>query len=422
MKNDNTNGGYRVITEKTKGNKIYRTIMLVVLVAFITFFLTSIGMYTYFSNNPGNFINIETFLSKNSDEKTITDKLAEYRKIIDKYYLKDDINDKDLEEGAIRGYIAGLNDKYTEYVSKEEMNEYDDDLAGEFVSIGIYMIQDSEKDRIRILAPMKGGTAIEAGIQAGDLIKSVDGVEYNSDQSTEVSNAIRGEEGTEVTVEVIRDDQTLTYTLKRTKVIINPVEAEVLENNIGYISFTSFDENTYEEFKNKYKELEQKEIKSLIIDIRNNGGGIVDQARDIAGCILDKGSTVLYEIDKNGNEQEVKTSTDPIINVPIVVLVNENTASSSEILVGALKDYEKVKIVGEKTYGKGIIQLLLTLPDGSGIKITSEEYLTPKRNKINEVGITPDEVVELPKEQKNTIIVDKEKDPQLQKAIQMLKQ
>ena len=422
MKKDNTNGGYRVITEKTKGNKIYRTIMLVVLVAFITFFLTSIGMYTYFSNNPGNFINLTTFLSKDSDEKTITDKLAEYRKIIDKYYLKNDINDKDLEEGAIRGYIAGLNDKYTEYVSKEEMNEYDDDLAGEFVGIGIYMMQDKEKGRIRILTPMKGGTAIEAGIQAGDLIKSVNGVEYNSDQSTEVSNAIRGEEGTEVTVEVIRDDQTLTYTLKRTKVIINPVEAEVLENNIGYISFTSFDENTYEEFKNQYKELEQKGIKSLIIDIRNNGGGIVDQARDIAGCILDKGSTVLYEIDKNGNEQEVKTSTDPIINVPIVVLVNENTASSSEILVGALKDYEKVKIVGEKTYGKGIIQLLLTLPDGSGIKITSEEYLTPKRNKINEVGITPDEVVELPKEQKNTIIVDKEKDPQLQKAIQMLKQ
>ena len=422
MKKDNTNGGYRVITEKTKGNKLYRTIMLVVLVAFITFFLTTIGMYTYFANNSDNFMNFATFLSKDSDEKTITDKLAEYRKIIDKYYLKKDINENDLEEGAIRGYIAGLNDKYTEYVSKEEMNDYNDDLAGEFVGIGVYIIQDKENDRIRILAPIKGGPAIEAGIQPGDLLKSVNGVEYNSEQLTEVSNAIRGEEDTEVTVEVIRDDQTLTYTLKRRKVIINPVEAEVLENNIGYISFTSFDENTYEEFKNKYKELEQKGIKSLIIDIRNNGGGIVDQARDIAGCILDKDSTVLYEIDKNGNEQEVKTNTDPIINIPIVVLVNKNTASSSEILVGALKDYEKVRIIGETTYGKGVIQQLLSLPDGSGIKITSEEYLTPKKNKINEVGITPDEVVELPKELKNTISIEKKQDTQLQKAIQMLKQ
>ena len=195
----------------------------------------------------------------------------------------------------------------------------------------------------------------------------------------------------------------------------------MLENNIGYISFTSFDKTTSEDFKHEYESLKNKGAKSLIIDIRNNGGGIVDQAKEIAGFILDKDSTVLYEIDKEGNEKEVKTQSDPIIDIPIVLLINENSASSSEILAGALKDYEKAKLVGENTYGKGVIQQLLSLPDGSGLKITSEEYLTPKKNKINETGIEPDEKIELPEDLKESLVIDKEKDTQLQKAIEMLK-
>ena len=183
----------------------------------------------------------------------------------------------------------------------------------------------------------------------------------------------------------MRGTETLNFELIRENRKVNPVEGKILQNNIGYIKFSSFDENTSEEFKEKYQELEKQGIKSLIIDLRNNGGGIVSEALKIADYILDKDKVILYEVDKNQNEKIEKTKTDPIINMPIVVLTNKNTASSSEILAGALKDYGKAKIVGTKTYGKGVIQQVMTLQDGSGLKITAEEYLTPNRTKINKV-------------------------------------
>ena len=159
----------------------------------------------------------------------------------------------------------------------------------------------------------------------------------------------------------------------------------------------------------------------MIIDLRNNGGGIVDEALEIADYMTDKGSSLLYEVDKNNKEEVKKSEKDPIINLPIVVLTNENTASSSEILAGALKDLGKAKICGTKTYGKGVIQQVLTLPDGSGLKITSEKYLTPNKTEINKIGIEPDEKVELPSTVKNVLLVEEKDDTQLQKAIEMLK-
>ena len=194
-----------------------------------------------------------------------------------------------------------------------------------------------------------------------------------------------------------------------------------MQNNIGYIEFSSFDEGTANEFKAKFEELSKQGIKSLIIDLRNNGGGIVDEALEIADYILAKDDVILYEVDKNNKEKIEKAKNDPIINMPIVVLTNENTASSSEILAGALKDHNKAKIVGKKTYGKGVIQQLLTLPDGSGLKITAEEYLTPNKTKINKIGIEPDEKVELPDTVKNVLTIEEKDDTQLQKAIEILK-
>ena len=238
---------------------------------------------------------------------------------------------------------------------------------------------------------------------------------------TEASNKIKGETGTTVKLQIQRKDETLDIELTRENIKVNPVEGEVLENNIGYIEFSSFDDGTAEEFKAKFEELQGKGIKSLIIDLRNNGGGIVDEALEIANYILDKDSVILYEVDKNNNETVEKTTDEPIINMPIVILTNENTASSSEILAGALKDHKKATIVGEKTYGKGVIQRLLTLPDGSGLKITSEKYLTPNRTEINKVGIEPDEKVELPETVTNILNVEKNEDTQLQKAIEILK-
>lgn len=401
--------------EEPKKFKTYKIIMLVVLVAFVTFLLTSIGMYQYFTNDGFG----KSLVAKSDANEELVNTLDQYRKIIDKYYLGD-IDEEKLKEGAISGYVAGLGDEYTEYISKEDMADYMADTTGNFVGVGIYMVQDTEANRIMVLSPIKGGPAEKAGLQPGDYITAVDGVQYTGEQMTEASNKIKGEEGTNVKLEVLRGNETLNFELTRENIKVNPVEGEVLDNNIGYIAFSSFDDGTAEEFKAKFEELQGKGIKSLIIDLRNNGGGIVDEALEIANYILDKDSVILYEVDKNNNEEAEKTTDNPIINMPIVLLTNENTASSSEILAGALKDHGKATIVGTKTYGKGVIQQLLTLPDGSGLKITSEKYLTPNRTEINKVGIEPDEKVELPDTVKNVLDVDKSQDTQLQKAIEVL--
>ena len=296
-----------------------------------------------------------------------------------------------------------------------------EDTKGNFVGIGIYMVQDTEEDKIMVLSPIKGSPAEKAGIKSGDYIIEVDGEECKAEDMTAISNKIKGEEGTTVKLKIQRDNETLDFEIKRENVTVNPVEGEVLENNIGYIEFSSFDENTAEGFKSKFEELKNQGIQSLIIDLRNNGGGIVDEALEIAGYIADKDSVLLYEVNKDNEEEVKKSENEPIINMPIVILTNENTASSSEILAGALKDLGKAKIVGTKTYGKGVIQQILSLPDGSGIKITSEKYLTPNKTEINKVGITPDEVVELPDTVKNVLNVERKDDTQLQKAIEMLK-
>lgn len=401
--------------EKEKKYRIYKTIMMIAIAIFITFMVTSISLYTYFINNP-------TKITSNAkdDSKNITKKLEQYKKIIEKYYLGE-VDEEKLEEGAIKGYIEGLGDPYTEYISKEDMKDYLDNTMGNFVGIGIYMIKNTQYDKIQVLSTIKGSPAEKAGIQAGDLIISVNGIEYKADDMTIASNNIKGEEGTKVTVEILRGTEKLKYEITREKVKVNQVEGKVLSNNIGYIKFTSFDETTAEDFKKQYQELSKKGIQSLIIDLRNNGGGIVDQALEIADYITTKDSVLLYEVDKNNNETVRKSENDPIINMPIIILTNENTASASEILAGALKDLGKAKTVGTTTYGKGVIQQILKLSDGSGVKITIEEYQTPNRNKINKVGIEPDEKVELPESVDNILNLKESEDTQLQKAIEMLK-
>ena len=400
--------------EENKKSNIYKIIMLVVLTIFITFIVTSLIFYQYFSSN-GNLL-----LVTSNNNSGIEEKLDRYKSIIDEYYLGD-VNEEDLNEGAIKGYIEGLGDPYTEYISKEDMEDYLADAMGNFVGIGIYMINDPTSGKIMVLSPIKGSPAEKAGILPGDLIISIDGTEYSGEESSIAASKIKGEEGTTVKLEILRGTQNMSFEIKRENIIVNPVEGKILENNIGYISFTSFDEKTAEEFKNKFEELQKSNIKSLIIDLRNNGGGLVDQALKIANYIVPKDSVLLCEVDKNNNEKIEKAKEDPIINMPIVVLVNENTASSSEILAGALKDLGKAKIVGTTTYGKGVIQEILTLSDGSGLKITTEKYLTPNKTEINKIGIKPDEEVKLPESVENILEVDEKDDTQLQKAIEILK-
>lgn len=402
--------------EEKKRFKVYKIIMLVVLVAFITFLITSIGMYQYFTNHDfGKYL-----LVSSKEEGDITSEISKYKALIDKYFLGE-VDEEKLKEGAIKGYIEGLDDPYTEYISKEDMQDYMADATGNFVGIGIYMVKDTESNRIMVLSPIKGSPAEKAGILPGDLIISVDDVEYTAEDMSVAANKIKGESGSTVKIEILRGTETKIFELKRENIKVNPVEGKILENKIGYIEFSSFDEGTAKDFKAKFEELQKQGIESLIIDLRNNGGGIVDEALEIADYILEKNDVILYEVDKNNNEETEISKNDPIINMPIILLTNENTASSSEILAGALKDHGKAKIVGTKTYGKGVIQQLLTLPDGSGLKITSEKYLTPNKTEINKIGIEPDEKVELPDTVENVLKVEEKDDTQLQKAIEMLR-
>ncbi|MBQ3415816.1 MAG: S41 family peptidase [Clostridia bacterium] len=407
--------------EEKKGIQTYKVVMLVILSVFLTFLFTSIGINRK-NANGGIQQQATSFLDKyiSNDKSDLDNKIEKCRRVIDKYFLGE-INEEKLIDSAAKGYVAGLDDPYTEYISKEDMKAYTENIMGNFVGIGIYMVKNTEANLVEVLSPIKNSPAEQVGIQPGDLIKSVDGVQYTADDLNTMSSKIKGEEGTVVKLEIIRGNETLNFDITRTTIKVNQIEGEVLENNIGYIEIPSFDEDTAKDFKAKFEELQKQNIKSLIIDLRNNGGGIVNESLQIAKMIADKGSTLLYTVDKNNREKVEKSNNDPIIKMPIVILVNENSASASEILTGALKDLGKATIIGTKTYGKGVIQNVLTLDDGSGIKVTSEEYQTPNRNKINKVGIEPDETVELPETVKNILQVEKEEDTQLKKAIEKLK-
>lgn len=399
--------------EKKKRYKVYKIIMLIVLTAFVTFLITSVCLCQYFTKGK---IGKSLVFSEESMDTT----LSRYKNIIDKYFLGE-VDEKKLKEGAIKGYIEALDDPYTEYISKDDMKDYLEDTMGNFVGIGIYMVKDTTNNRILVLSPIKNSPAEKAGILPNDAIIEVDGKECTGDDFSTISNQIKGEEGSTVKIKILRENETKEFEIKREKITINPIESKVLKNNIGYIEFSSFDENTSEEFKTQYNDLKAKGIKYLIIDLRNNGGGIVSEALKIADYATNKGDILLYEVDKNNNETIKKSQNDPIIDVPIIILTNKNTASASEILAGCLKDLGKAKTVGTKTYGKGVIQDVLTLQDGSGIKITSEEYLTPNRTKIHKVGIEPDEEVQLPETLENMLEIEEKDDTQLQKAIEMCK-
>lgn len=400
-----------------KKQRIYKTLMLIILTIFLTFILTT--MYITNKYNLSTY-DLSLLLNNSSSSEDISKTIDYIKQILDKYYLND-IDEEKIATSAIKGYVEGLEDPYTEYITKEEMEEYSVNLKGNYVGIGVYMTSNLQDNTIDIIGVIKDSPAEEAGLMAGDVIVSVDGIKYTGNDINNASTAIKGEEGTTVKLEILRKQEIKSFEITRKKVVTNPIIAKKLQDNIGYIQITSFDEETAEDFKNKYENLKNEGITSLIIDLRNNGGGLVDQALEIADYIVPKGKELLITADKNKNEEIEKAKQDVLIDMPIVMLVNGNTASSSEILAGALKDLNEATIVGTTTYGKGVIQQLMTFSDGSGLKLTTHEYYTPNRNKINGIGIEPNEIVELP-EGVNAFTVTEENDTQLQRAIEILKE
>ena len=402
--------------EKRNSQQVYKTIMLIIITVLITALVTTIVIYNFVIKSGKIAIKSEDNSSLSGLEAT----LASFRSVLEEKYMGE-IDDETLIEGAIKGYVSALGDPYTTYYTKEEMDELMEETTGNYVGIGIYMTLDLENNAIYVVKPMEGSPAEEAGIQAGDLIIKVDGKEYSGEELDQASNAIKGEEGTTVKLEILRDGETQELEVERRKIVVSHI-VEKKFDNIGYLLIEDFDGGCAKEFEEKYKELESQGIDRLIIDLRNNGGGVVDEAVSIADMLLDKDDTILITKDKKGNEEITKSEHNPTITMPVVVLTNGYSASASEILVGALQDNERATIVGTKTYGKGVIQEVDRLNDGSGLKITIEEYYTPNKNEINKVGIEPDEEIDLSDEVKEQGTYTDEEDNQLQKAIEIIKE
>ena len=328
-----------------------------------------------------------------------------YDDITANYYKEPD--EKDLETGMYKGLMAGLGDVYSGYMTAEEFRSWSDTTLGEFEGIGINFSINTKGEFV-ILGTIPGTPAEKAGLQAGDLILAVDGKVY-ADMET-VSAALKGKAGTKVRVTYDRDGKEREVTIKRAKIISQTVESKMLENRIGYMALSSFEEHTAEDFKKQLADLQKKGAKSLIIDLRDNGGGLVDSGTEIADVFLGEG-TITYLQNRKGQKQYIKSDADKI-QVPCVFLVNKNTASTSEILAAAVKDDGTNPLVGTTTFGKGIVQSTQQRQDGSAVKLTTMQYFSPKGNAIHEKGVKPDYVVKNSKQSKE--------DKQLNKAIELL--
>lgn len=394
--------------KEKKSLKLKYSIIAFILILIVAVFSSEFTMYYYKENL---FKKSEASVDPEENIDIIAKTLKNFRALIDEEYLGE-IDEQKILDQTIKGYVNGLDDEYSEYMTKEEWEDFQSAALGNYVGIGIYMSVD-KNNNIVVLAPIEGTPAEKAGLEQGDIIVSVNDENALGVSSDQVSSMIKGEEGTSVKITVLRGTEYIDFNIQREAIKVYHVENQVLENDIGYISLLTFDEGCAEEFKKSFEELKTKNVKKIVIDLRNNTGGLVEEALTIADMIIPKDQTMLITVDSKGNKVYSKAQKDPIIDCDIVVLVNEYSASASEILVGALKDTEKAKVVGTKTYGKGVIQSVYLLEDNSALKLTINEYFTPKETKINKVGIEPDYVVELNEET--------EEDEQLNKAIEILK-
>ena len=357
----------------------------------------------------------------NKDMPGLISKLNVVQKKIDEQYLKK-ANLSDLNEWAVKGYVAGLKDKYSQYYTAQEMKEMLDETRGQFVGVGIYLTKDVTNNEIVIDDTIKGSPAAESGIKSGDILIAVDNVACNGDDFDKITEKIKGTRGTEVSLKIKRDkNEEHVFTMKRDKVVVENIESQMIDSEIGYIYIKSFEgDATFKQFREAYDNLVSKGMKKLIVDVRNNGGGIMEQALYIGELFCNPNQKLIIEKDKDGLEKTTLSKNEKVITMDTILLVNQYSASASEILAGILKEnVQNVKIIGVKTYGKGVVQGLFTLPDQSGLKLTIEEYFTPKHSEINGIGITPDVEV---KDYQFKGELDKDNDKQFIKALELLRE
>ena len=368
--------------------------------------------------------NIQTDKLTSKGEEHL-EKMEMLENLIDKNFLFD-YKEDDLYEGSFKGMFANLKDPYTQYFTKDEFKKLMETLDGRYKGIGV-LVQASKEGYIKVVQVFDDSPAKEAGLKAGDYIVKVEGKEFSAEQMEEAVALMKGDKDTTVNITIKRvseakpDGEDIDLKVDRRDVKVDTIDESIREvegKKIGYIHIKSFDDVTGEDFEKSYKKLKDAGIDGLVMDLRNNPGGSLDVCLEIADKFLDKGVIVTTE-DKNG-KVITEESDQEADKIPMTVLVNENSASASEILSGALKDRKRAKIIGKKTFGKGIVQKLFPLNDGSGAKITISEYHTPSGAKINKVGVEPD--IEVESEDKDLEIKEEnfEKDSQYQKALEEL--
>lgn len=335
------------------------------------------------------------------------DKIAKIQKYIDEYYLNDYDKNK-LVEGAYKGYVEGLGDKYSSYLDADDYSSWKASTTGDYDGVGITFAQDI-KGRFVVVAVEPDSPADKAGVKSGDYILKVDGKTFDDDSV--MAAKIRGAAGTSVTLNIYHDGKAGDVKMTRENISVKSISHKMLDNDIGYIKISSFVQNTGKDFNAALDDVEKKGAKSLILDLRDNGGGLVDQSVEVADEFLGKG-VVCYIEDKNGNTSTYDAKAGKT-SLKTVVLINENSASASEILAAALKD-NGFEIIGVKSFGKGVIQSNIDLGDGTGLKLTILQYLSPDKNVINKKGVKPDIKV---KDKAST-----KADEQLDKAEEVLSQ
>lgn len=363
----------------------------------------------------------ETDVSKQEiSYNQIVEKLLVLQQLVDNYYLND-VEDISFTDGIFKGYISSLGDPYSTYYTAEEYKALLESSSGVYCGIGASVNQNVKTGIITIVKPFKDSPAFKVGLLPGDIIVKVDDEEVTGLDLTEVVSRIKGVEGTTVKVSVIREGESnqLNFTITRQKVENPTIEYQMLDNNIGYIIISEFDDITVSQFSAAVDDLEAKSMKALVVDVRNNPGGLLGSVVEILDRLLPPGLLV-YTEDKNNIRENERADDAKKIKVPMAVLINGNSASASEIFAGTLQDYQTATIVGTTSFGKGIVQKVIPLRDGAAVKLTVSKYFTPKGRNIHGTGIKPDVELELDEDMQKEVVIPIEKDNQLQEAIKLL--
>ena len=398
-----------------KLNLDYKKIISEVITASLIIIISGIAIYSFIviSHQDVDVYNS----SPKVDAIKGSNKIQEVISIIQSKYMEDvDVNN--LVDGAIEGIFNSIEDNYTRYISKEEYEEMLKEGTEEYVGIGVHISQSVKTGNIVVISVMPNSPAKEAGIVSGDVIVSIDGVAVTRDNYSQSVASLKGTEGTSAKLVIQRGEQKFEKDVIKRKITVNNVESDVISGNIGYIRILEFENNIYNQFKSEYDELvNNKRVKGLIIDVRNNPGGIVSETVKIADLLCGEGK-ILETIYRDGGKK-VYTSDKNKSSVPIVVLVNENSASASEILAGAIKDLKQGTLVGKTTFGKGIVQSIIPLSDGTAVSVTTAKYYTASGVEIHGNGIKPDIEVDISDEARG-LTLDFNKDAQIKKAIEIL--